>query len=165
MEVFWLIGGLIFLAVYILDRKVLRFDSEVYLHYTKWILVGFATALVIRPLLGVFPPAPTGSFGGLLMVWWEDLLFSLLPIYYARKYFHPKVALITTILASILFALGHAYQSWSWAFITAFYPYYFSYNSGKKYGYGTVMALHITYDVVVRILQLLLFYIGVTFYV
>lgn len=144
MELFYFIGAVIFLLAYKYDREVLRFDFTEYKHYTTYIVLASIVALVSRFLLGVFPPTPHMSYGRLFLVGWEDLVFSLIPIYYAQKYLNPKISTIIAIVASLLFALGHTYQGYLWAFVTAFYPFYFSYKYGKKNGYGTVMALHVT---------------------
>lgn len=160
MELFWLIGAIVLLFVWIFDGKVLKFDFEYYKHITKILLLGSAVALVVRSLFGVFPPAPNLSFGILLMVWWEDVMFSLLPIYYARKYLNSKISTILAIIASLAFAYGHLYQGALWAVITLLYPFYISYSIGKKHGYGTVMALHITYDVMVYSTMYLLAQMG-----
>lgn len=156
MELFWLIGSLILILVYLFDRKVLSFDYEYYSHYTKWILIASAIAIVVRYILGVFPPTPNLGFGTLLMVWWEDLVFSCLPIYYGKKYLHRYISTPLTIVASLAFAAGHLDQGLFWAFITLFYPLYISFHIGKRHGYGTAMALHVTYDILIYIVTITL---------
>lgn len=159
MELFWLIGAVIFLFVYLLDRKVLAFDKDVYLRYAKYIALCSAAAIVINTILGRFPPLPTLSFGTLLMVGWEDLLFSLLLIYYPMRFFHPVFSVPLAIVASLAFGLGHIYQGLLWAVVTCFYPFYISYRGGKKYGYGTVICLHVSYDVSVYLVLVVLNYV------
>lgn len=160
MELFWLAGLIIFVAVYCLDRKVLKFDSEYYIYVTKLLVLLSVLSFVVRFTLGVFPPTPNHNYGHLLLVGWEDLVFSLLPIYYGRKYLHPKISTIVTVIASILFGLGHAYQGWFPVILLSFAPYFYSYKIGKKYGYGTSMALHVTYDVLIHTSTLLLAQLG-----
>lgn len=161
MELFWLIGAVIFITVYLFDRKVLKLDKSIVWHFTQVILIGSAAAIVLNGLIGRFPPLPDHlGFGSLLMVGWEDLVFSLLPIYYGRKYLHPRIATILTIIASLAFGLGHIYQGYFWALITCFYPYFISYKCGRKYGYGTIMALHVIYDVSVVAIVYILNFIG-----
>lgn len=150
MELFYFIGAVIFLLVYKYDREVLRFNFTEYKHYTTIILIGSLFAIASRYILGVFPPAPHLDYGRLFLVPWEDLVFSVALIYYPRKYLNPKISTIIGIITSVLFGLGHVYQGYLWAFVTCFYPFYFSYRYGKKEGYGTVIALHVTYDVCVH---------------
>jgi hypothetical protein len=149
MELYWSLGIVIFIFTYLLDPKVLRFDKDTHFRFARLILVSSAAAIVLNSLIGRFPPLPSLSFGTLLLVGWEDLVFSLLPIYYGRKVLHPHISAIVTIFVSIMFGLGHLYQGELWALLTCFYPFYFSYKLGKKHGYGTVMAIHVTYDVAV----------------
>lgn len=158
MELFYFIGAVIFLLAYKYDREVLRFDFTEYKHYTTYIVLASIVALVSRFLLGVFPPTPHMSYGRLLMVPWEDLVFSVALIYYPRKFLHPKIALISTIISSILFGCGHLYQNIPWAILTCFYPFYFSYKLGIKKGYGTVFALHVTYDIAIHTVFIILYY-------
>lgn len=160
MEVVWLISAIVAVLVYRKDKNIFRFDKSYYFHFLYIITIASATSLVLRYLLGAFPPVPELRFGYLLMVGWEDILFSLLPIYLARKYLSENAAMFTTLLASALFALGHKYQSDLWAFITLFYPFFFSYLIGRKHGYGTVIICHVTYDLIVHGTTWLLFILG-----
>ena len=149
MELFWLISGFVLLFVYLFDRKVLRFSSEQYFCFFKIMLIGSALSIVLHLSFGSYPPLPLVSFGTLLLVGWEDVLFSLLPIYYGRKILHPRISTILTFIAAISFGLGHIYQGGFWTLITCFYPFYVSYHIGKRHGYGTTIALHVTYDIIV----------------
>jgi hypothetical protein len=149
MELFWLTGLFIFISVFALDRKVIAFNLQFYLRGLKIITIAVTAGILIRLLLGVIPPAPEATFGHLFAVGWEDMVFSVVPIYYARKFLHHKLALVSTILASLLFAAGHIYISYDWAAITTLYPFFISYKIGRKYGYGTSIALHVTYDLAV----------------
>lgn len=156
MELFWLIGLVILLVVFIFDRKVLAFDLPFFKHWFKIITISSAIAIVVRFILGVTPHTPDLSFGTLLLVGWEDLFFSVLLIYYPQKYLHRYIATPLAIISSLLFASGHLYQGTLWAAITVIYPYFISYRVGRKYGYGTAMALHATYDISVSLVPVIL---------
>jgi hypothetical protein len=160
MELFYALGLFIFVLVYYADPKAIRFDKEQYLRYVQIIAIGSAAAIGINYLLGRVPPLSSLSFGSLLLVGWEDLVFSLVPIYYSRKFLSPKIATIITVVASLCFGLGHIYINIPWAIITCFYPFFFSYKIGKDYGYGTVIATHVTYDVSVFGVATVLGYLG-----
>jgi hypothetical protein len=51
------------------------------------------------------------------------------------------------LISSLSFAAGHVYQSWTWAAIQLGYvPLMFS--IARKHGLGTIMAGHVTYDLI-----------------
>ena len=87
------------------------------------------------------------NFPSLFLVFWEDMFFVfpslLLYSLTKNKYLTAPVMLVS----SVIFASGHIYQSVPWALILLGYvPLMFYF--GRKYGLGTVMASHVTYDVV-----------------
>lgn len=161
MEYFWLLGALILLLAKSVAPEVLKFDKKWYFEFLQLMLYGFVASIVVNVVIGRFPPLPHNLGFGILMVWWEDLAFSLLPIYLAHKYLRNKYLIMTiTVITSLLFGLGHVYQGYFWAAITTLYPYFFSYRVGKAKGYLTVMLAHVTYDVVVSTIAIILYIIG-----
>ena len=160
MELFWLLGAIIFLFAYKAEPGLFRFDYKFYFRFVKTLLIGSAIAIVVNSILGRFPPLPQLGFGSLFLVGWEDLFFSVALIYFPHKYFVPKIAIPLAISASLLFGLGHTYQGSLWAIITCFYPYFFSYKIGKSRGYSTVMAMHVTYDIIIRSIVFALYFLG-----
>lgn len=149
MQTLWLISGFLLLTVYIFDRDVLRFDTEAVVRFLKLALIGSSLSVVLNVLLGRIPALPPVATSSLFFVGWEDVLFSLLPIYYANKYLHKNIAVPLIVISSILFGLGHVYQGYFAAALISFYPYFISYKLGKKYGYGTVIFCHVAYDLLV----------------
>lgn len=76
-------------------------------------------------------------------------MFSLLSIYYAKKFLPHWAFVIVAVLTSAVFGLGHLYQGWLAAVLLSAYPYFISYHYGKKHGYGTVMVAHVIFDIVI----------------
>jgi len=92
------------------------------------------------------PPELSGRLWTMGLVFWEDMFFAV-PLYFIWKYMNRKWLQISlTVMLSILFGLGHAYQCLQGIAITAFLPYFVSYHFGKKYGFGTSMCGHVLYD-------------------
>ena len=81
------------------------------------------------------------------LVFWEDMFFAV-PIFYIWKYMNRTwLQILLTVLISVVFGYGHAYQGTSGIVMASFLPYFVSYRFGKKYGFGTCMLGHIMYDV------------------
>ncbi len=94
----------------------------------------------------VVPPEISGHLWTMGLVFWEDMFFAV-PLFYIWKYMNRRWLQISlTVMLSILFGLGHAYQGPLVIVITAFLPYFVSYHFGKKYGFGTSMCGHVLYD-------------------
>jgi membrane protease YdiL (CAAX protease family) len=96
------------------------------------------------------PPQTGGRFYFPLytlgLVFWEDFFFAI-PIYFIMKKCKRNwLKVISIILISALFGLGHLYQGWEAVVALAFAPYFITYHYGKKYGFGTTMIAHIMYD-------------------
>lgn len=92
------------------------------------------------------------TFKHFMWVWWEDSFFAL-PIYYFKDHLKTskKVWIPITIALSLMFGFIHlAYSPW-WALLVTTFPYALSYRFGKRYGFGTVMACHVLYDVMTQI--------------
>lgn len=146
MEQLWILAGIILVIVYIFDRKVLQFDLTAIKGFLKILLIGSGISIVLNLLVGRIPQLPPLPVSSLLFVWWEDVLFSLLLIYYAEKFLPKAMFIAVAIASSIVFGLGHLYQGWLAVVLLSLYPYFFSYKYGKKHGYGTVMLAHVVYD-------------------
>lgn len=86
-------------------------------------------------------------FPSLFLVFWEDMFFvfpSLL-LYFLTK--NKLLVAPVMLISSLIFSLGHVYQSVEWALLLlAYVPVMFYF--ARKHGLGTVMVAHVTYDVV-----------------
>lgn len=82
----------------------------------------------------------------LMLVFWEDAFFTLPTIVLEKLGASTFARNSMLILSSLAFASGHVAYGLPWAFITLFYVPFLSYKFGKKHGLGTVMACHVTYD-------------------
>lgn len=142
-------AALILVIVYIFDRERLQFDVTAFKAFLKILFIGSAISVVLNTLLGRIPPQPFSDFSSLLFVWWEDILFILLPLFYGKKYLPHWAFVIVAVLTSAVFGLGHLYQGWLAAVLLSAYPYFISYHYGKKHGFGTVMVAHVVFDIVI----------------
>ena len=149
MEYFWLTGAIILLLVFIFDRSVLSIDVKALKLVVKVLAIGSVLSLVVNLISGRFPPLLPVPVTSLFFVGWEDAVFVLLPIYYAEKFLPKWGFVISAVVSSIVFGLGHLYQGWFIVLLLSFYPYFISYKYGKKYGFGTVIILHTIYDLVI----------------
>lgn len=92
----------------------------------------------------------------LMFVFLEDAVFALFPtlfgIYLDKfKLWNRTTKIIYVIVwicLSVVFGLGHVYQGWYAGVLIAFLPYFISRRYGLIFGFGTVMASHVIYDVV-----------------
>jgi hypothetical protein len=109
----------------------------------------FLVDMGLMKQLPTVPPEIAGSRWTLCLVFWEDMFFGL-PLYFIHKYMHGPVSKHLkwplTILISMLFASGHAYQGLYGVLVTSIYPFFISKRYGEKHGFGTVMLCHILYD-------------------
>ena len=154
----WLFGMFMMLMTYKAGHgDLLKVDKK---RLKKWIIfLGFLS--VYRYLMLKY----TGfneAMGALTIPWqaaftvsWEDachgLPLALLYRFvctkkYAKFIMWPAIAVVMTA-----FGLGHTYQGiWAAAFLSLYVP--FTYDFGKKHGFGTVMIGHILYDLVTLLL-------------
>ena len=102
--------------------------------------------------INTFPTLPMEietSKWTLALVFWEDVFFGM-PLYFIHKYmndgFAKYVKWTLTIMISLLFGLGHAYQGLFAVALTSLYPYFISKKYGERHGFGTVAICHIIYD-------------------
>lgn len=148
MEHLWIFAAFILAIVYVFDRSVLRFDSKAFLWFLKVLIIGSLLSIVLNSILGRFPPLPLVPVSSLLFVWGEDIIFSLLPLYYGSKLLPERCHVPVIILSSFVFGAFHLYQGLLFATVISLYPY-ISLHLGKKYGWGTVCVSHVTYDLLI----------------
>lgn len=149
METIWLFAGIVLVTVYFLDRERLQFDLKAFTNFLKIVLIGSSLSIALNTVLGRIPPLLPVEASSLLFVWWEDVLFSLLFIYYAEKLLPRWAFYIVAVISSVVFGLGHLYQGWLAAILVSFYPYFISYKYGKKHGFMTIMVCHVVFDLVI----------------
>lgn len=140
-----IVGPAMFVYYLFTDRTILRVNLDALLKFASFMIL----VTVLRAGIMHNNTAANADFdmGRLLWVFLEDAGF-VLPMFIARKYLTDKFFYVFIFIISVIFALGHVYQSHLWAFITLFYPYFISYKYSKKHGMGTVMLGHIFYDII-----------------
>lgn len=88
------------------------------------------------------------SLFSLLFVFLEDAVFTL-PLLFIDRFIDSKVILYTAIFCSaIIFGSFHAYQGMVGVFIATLYIPFASFRYMKEFGFGTIGACHIAYDVI-----------------
>lgn len=92
------------------------------------------------------------------LVFWEDAFF-VFPIAFVIKRTPKYVWIPFTFAMSLFFGFGHIYQGIWAVFLTSLYPYFVSYKSGMKWGFGTVMIAHVLFDAIFYFFVLSLPYI------
>jgi membrane protease YdiL (CAAX protease family) len=132
-----------------------RFTLKPYLKFLGLMAIVTAIRFVVYKIA---VPMPTNSDSIItmrsihplqfLMVFWEDAFFTLPTIIMEKMGASKLFRNCMLILSSLAFASGHIAYGLPWAFITLFYVPMISYKYGKKHGLSTVMACHITYDMV-----------------
>lgn len=152
-----IIGILIFCAVFIFDRKLLRVQLKTIqtfltlmalMTFFRLAIFSFASSLGID-ILGLNQGIGNIPFWRFATVFWEDAFFAI-PIYYMvdklkwSKYIYMPIVAV----GSIVFGLGHMYQFEMAFFATLIIPYFVFYKAGKKYGFGTSMICHILFDMI-----------------
>ncbi len=85
------------------------------------------------------------------MVFWEDACFVLPLLILDRLLANTPVAKViffaAAIISSVIFGLGHLYQGFfAVALLFLYVP--LAFQLGKRYGLGTIMLGHVSYDVV-----------------
>lgn len=86
------------------------------------------------------------DFYSLFFVFWEDMFFVFPSIFFYHLTKNRYLVAFLMLISSIIFAMGHLYQGTTASLIlTSYVPIAFYF--GRKYGLGTVMACHVTYDV------------------
>ena len=157
MDLFYIIGTVIFVLVFIFDRKTLSIKWDKVSTFIGFLITMFLIKAGIDSYRfytsGHISLPPEHFFSPtyrLTMVWWEDLVFAL-PIFYTKKFFSKKIWIPVAIISSSLFGLGHIYQGIVAVAVTGLYPYFISNKYGEKHGFGTVMLCNIVYDFAVTI--------------
>ncbi|MCC7443177.1 MAG: hypothetical protein IT285_16210 [Bdellovibrionales bacterium] len=119
-----------------------------------WGLLGLRLAL---SKLGLFPSPPDQAamaelvpYRVLFSVWYEDALY-VLPALVMKASSSSAAAGIFRrcwlTCSAVVFGLGHSYQgALAVAMAMAYIPFV-SYRYGKSHGLGTVMALHVAWDI------------------
>ena len=149
MQIYWAIGFVILALTFVYDRKVLQFDPSAFMRFLRILAIGISLSVFLNLLAGRIPNLPPVGFGSLFMVFWEDLLFAVLLIYYSEKVLPRWLFVPVVVISSLFFGAGHMYQGWFVALLLSLYPYFISYKFGKKYGFGTVMVAHVVYDLAI----------------
>lgn len=149
MELYYALGFLVLVFTLIFDYKLLRVDVTFLLRSTLLITLVVSVSTFLNLLLGRSLPLPPVDPQQLLLVGWEDLVFSLLLIHFPVKYLHPKAARLSIICSCIIFGCGHLYQGYFTAFLISFAPFFISYRIGKDKGWGTAIAIHTIYDLLI----------------
>lgn len=103
---------------------------------------------IIKELPGMYPEILANRWT-LVLVFWEDLFFGV-PLYFIHKYFKSpimrRLKWPLTILISMIFGMGHAYQGIYGMLVTSTFPYFISRKYGERHGFGTMAICHILYD-------------------
>jgi hypothetical protein len=155
-----LILSIVFLGIaYFKNKNLMRIDKPfvkkvlVYIFIAKLISIGFTDLMVTLGYVDKYSllnatksPMP---FFWFFMVFWEDGFYGL-TIYYLKEVNKTLPEIVKTILISGIcfkFMLGHLYQG-SIGMMAIIYPFYLSYTYGKRHGFGSVMVLHILFDLI-----------------
>jgi hypothetical protein len=132
-----------------------RFSLSSYLKFLGLMAVVTAARFAIFKMASHVPADPDSvatmqsiSPWQFMLVFWEDAFFTLPTIVLEKLGSSTFARNLMLGLSSVAFASGHIAYGLPWAFITLFYVPFISYRYGKKNGLGTVMACHITYDMV-----------------
>ena len=140
-------GCLSILFCFLFKKEVIRIEWDKVAKFSAFLLL--VAAIRFSLMEGANPSNGfTPGFRDIPLVPWEDAFFSLLGIYFFKDYLKlsSKIWMPIAIISSIVFASGHIVYGGVWATMTLFFPYFLSYKYGKKYGYGTVMIMHVLYD-------------------
>lgn len=143
----------IFLLCIYKQKDLLRVDSRfVILICSSLFAVSIAKAIILALIspeviyFAVLRSPISLDMSQYFMVWWEDVFF-VLPYLWVYRVWGKKAWPIIPlfILSTLLFGLGHLYQG-SIGWVAVVYPA-LSFLGGKKYGLGTMMIIHVAYDV------------------
>jgi hypothetical protein len=139
-------------AMIILCRRIfpdiVRFDLKAYRNFLLLCLIGVAIKIFSIVVLGRRPSVSPDLFQWplLFFVFWEDMFFVFPSILLYTLTKNKYLVALLILVSSVIFSLGHVYQGIDWAlFLLAYVPIMFF--VGRKHGLGTVMAGHVTYDV------------------
>lgn len=143
---FPIVGPAVFAFALIFDREKLHIKLD-----------GIAKFIALLVLCGTIKIAlwdgnyvQTNPYGfsliRFLFVIFEDAYFVMIPYYITNRIENKKINTAIWVVASILFASGHAYQGLAGVVVTSLYPYFLSNKYAKRTSFGTVMACHFLYD-------------------
>jgi hypothetical protein len=128
---------------------IVRFDLKAYRNFLLVFLIFNAVRIFTTFVFGRIPSSAIdlSQFPLLFFVFWEDMLFVFPSILLHTLTRNKYLVALLILVSSVLFSLGHVSQGVDWALISlAYVPIMFF--VGRKWGLGTVMAGHVTYDVV-----------------
>lgn len=127
--------------------ELMRFDLDAFIYFL-FVMFMIASFRVYSVNVLGSPRLSVDMFNlpSLFLVFWEDMFFvfpSLL-LYSLTK--NRYIVAPVMVLSSLAFSIGHLYISTSWALVLlAYVPLMFFF--ARKKGMLTVMAAHVTYDV------------------
>lgn len=155
----WVLGVFVIYQVWKSEhREILKVDFKALGTFLKWML--FITAVRFIGLKLVAPDGMVEDARQLvnflpwqttLGVFWEDAVYTM-PLFllgkiHAGKKWYERLKIPLLIVAMISFGAGHVYQGGIAAIALSLYlPW--SMGMAKRYGYGTVMAGHVLYDMI-----------------
>lgn len=127
--------------------KYIRFEWDAYSRFISFmVMVALFRIAISYGNLAHTPVSNHSDLTNLLLVFWEDVYY-VWPIKIIMDKIYPKYKYLSLVMAFALifeFALGHQYWGTAWP-LAGLYPLV-AYHYSKKYGLGTVMISHITYD-------------------
>lgn len=139
-------------------RDVLKIDWKALMKFLKF--MGIITAIRFVMMKFLLPEAAIEQARSLvaflpwqttLGVFWEDAVYTmplvLMERVYGNEKWHKWMKYPMVGLAMVSFGVGHVYQG---ALIAALLSLYIPWSMGmaRKYGYGTVMLGHMSYDLI-----------------
>lgn len=155
MYPFWILGVLIILTVLAAgQKKLIRIEKQAIKKWMFFLLYVSAWRLLLSKVFHFNGIGDLKAMAALpipmtLTVFWEDAchglpLLILKKLIGKRKWLKPLYWFML-IATMIEFGSGHMYQGILPAMLLSFYVPY-SIKMGNKYGFGTVMLCHMTYD-------------------
>jgi hypothetical protein len=157
MYPYWMLGGLMFWAVWKSDYKdLLKFDLKAFSKFflfmavvSVWRFYMIRLAIQHDIATNTLNAAKNLPLGATAFVGWEDLCHSLPLVLLRRMIGKSKWVMPIHILATLMvmgaFFMGHTYQGYLAAgMISLYIPW--AVNFGEKKGFGTLVAGHMLYD-------------------
>lgn len=155
------LGAMFIAGALALSPRILRINAEIVTKGSLLLLGCSIIKTLIFSYVGYVPPGMREfismvSLPDLFFVFLEDALHTL-PILLLDRIgagWAKKLKYIFFPISILVFAFGHAYQGIQGLLITSMYiP--LTYRLAKDYGLGTVMSLHIVWDVIMYFVSLL----------
>jgi len=158
MYPFWILGVMVMGAVIAAGRKnLLRVETKPVINWSIFLVLLTVWRIMVAKFASYHGMQGTEEtfvipWAASFTVFWEDACHGL-PVLLLRQLigvhrWWAKILNFAMLLITMLsFGMGHLYQGVLPALILCFYVPY-SIRCGKKYGFGTVMACHMLYDLV-----------------